>query len=627
LIPFIGVDITHTFAEDAGAEKLLVAWVRCAMGLKSSPYYTARCENRAKRLCMGNPKLEYSGVDLTMPKNQFHWDHVWMNCPGDSHYDSTFPWMAKIDLDGKIATNIHQYIDDNRTTVPTVDESWLAGSQWAKTCSYLGIQDASRKRREAAQKGGAWAGGVAHCDERGVWKLITQERWEKAKSNLAKLDEALKEVEDPNSLSTELDRKMLESFRGFLVYVAQTYTTMRPFLKGLHLTIDGWRPDRDKESWRIADKPLRDKILAVNDEYPSAPKTVRPAARLRQDLDVLLWLTRDESPPPRLTRPETADSIIIIFGDASSDGFGVTDWDQKDVKELIDTDYGTWVPRVAGRSSNFRKLLNLVLKLERLAAEGKLGVGTEVFLFTDNVVAERAFYRGNSSGATLFELIVRMARLEMQGYIFLHVIWVAGTRMQKQETDGLSRADLTSGIMTGKSPLMFAPLNLTVFDRCPEMKAWCGTFFKSPKRSYLSPEGWYHDGFQNGNFIWAPPPAVADVVLELMCESRHIRPWNSHVFVCPALMTAKWRWLLNKVADFIVSIPVGCPIWPHEMHEPLTLAFIFPLVDRKSWILRDSDLVVHLDASVSRMSWEDPDWVGNRMCEFWESGWSIPTMP
>jgi hypothetical protein len=220
-----------------------------------------------------------------------------------------------------------------------------------------------------------------------------------------------------------------------------------------------------------------------------------------------------------------------------------------------------------------------------------------------------------------------MARLEMQGYIFLHVIWVAGTRMQKQGTDGLSRADLTSGIMSGKSPLMYAPLNLTAFDRSPEMKAWFGSYFRSPEWSYLLPEGWYHDGFQNGNFIWAPPPAVANVILELLCESRHIRPWNSHVFVCPALMTAKWRRLLNKVADFIVSIPVGCPIWPHDMHEPLTLAFICPLVDRKPWILRDSDLVVHLDAFVSQVSWEDPDWVGNHMCKFWKSAWSIPTMP
>jgi hypothetical protein len=163
---------------------------------------------------------------------------------------------------------------------------------------------------------------------------------------------------------------------------------------------------------------LHETILAVIDEYPNTPKGVHPEARLRQDLDVLLWLTKDKSPPPQLTRPENADLIRIIFGDVSSDGFGVSDWDQKDLEGLIDMDYGTWVPKVAGQLSNFQELLNLVLKMERLAEEGKLEVGTEVFLFTDNVVLEQAFYRGNSSSATLFELIVRMVRLEMQGFIF-----------------------------------------------------------------------------------------------------------------------------------------------------------------------------------------------------------------
>jgi hypothetical protein len=550
-----------------------------------------------------------------------------MKCPGSSTYDSSLNWMSKIRADGSIATDIHQYIDDNRTTAPTVEEAWLAGSQWAKVCSFLGIQDASRKRREASKKGGAWAGGVAHCDMHGVWKLITQERWDNTKEKLSRLNDDLLKVEDAADPTIDLDRKILESVRGFPVYVAQTYTTLRPFLKGLHLTIDGWRPDRDEESWRVADKSLWDKILALVDEYPDAPKRVLPALRLRQDLDVLLWLTREDHPPPRLVRPENPESIRIIFGDASSDGFGVSDWDQKDPDGFIDTDYGTWVPKVSGQSSNFRELLNLVLKLERLALEGKLGAGTEVFHFTDNVVSERAFYRGNSSSATLFELIVRMARLEMHGYLFLHVIWVAGTRMCEQGTDGLSRADLTSGVMAGKSPLMFAPLDRTGLVRCPELSSWFGEVFASPKWTYLSPEGWHHQGFKNGNFIWAPPPAMADCVLALLCESRHIRPWNSHIFVCPALMTAKWRRLLNKVADLIVSIPVGCPIWPHKMHEPLTLAFICPIIDRQPWVLRESELVVHLDAAVQRVSWQDPDWVGCRIREFWNSAWAIPTMP
>jgi hypothetical protein len=218
LVPFLGVDLTHTFFEEAtGAEKLLVAWVRCTMGLKPSPYYAVQCGNQAKQICLGSPKLEYLGLDPTIPKNQFHWDHVRMNgCPGNACYDSTFPWMAKIRMDEKIATDIHQYIDDNRTTAPTVDKAWLAGSQWAKRCSYLGIQDASWKRREASKKGGAWVGGVAHCDEQGVWKLITQERWDKTKSKLATLDEVLKNVEDPNTPAKELDRKLLERIRGFL---------------------------------------------------------------------------------------------------------------------------------------------------------------------------------------------------------------------------------------------------------------------------------------------------------------------------------------------------------------------------------------------------------------------------
>jgi hypothetical protein len=181
--------------------------------------------------------------------------------------------------------------------------------------------------------------------------------------------------------------------------------------------------------------------------------------------------------------------------------------------------------------------------------------------------------------------------------------------------------------VAGKSPLMFAPVDKTAFVRCSALTSWFERFFVSPRWSYLSPEGWYHQGFKNGNFIWAPPPAVADYVLELLCESRHICPWNSHIFVCPALMTAKWRRLLNKVANLIVSISVGCPIWPHQMHESLTLAFICPIVDRKPWVLRDSELVVHLDASVHRVSWEDPDWVGGRMRKFWNEAWAIPTMP
>jgi hypothetical protein len=46
---------------------------------------------------------------------------------------------------------------------------------------------------------------------------------------------------------TALDRKRLEQIRGFLQYVAQTYTSMTSYMIGFHMTIDSWRKSRDKE--------------------------------------------------------------------------------------------------------------------------------------------------------------------------------------------------------------------------------------------------------------------------------------------------------------------------------------------------------------------------------------------
>jgi hypothetical protein len=37
-----------------------------------------------------------------------------------------------------------------------------------------------------------------------------------------------------------LPQAVLESGCGFLIYITRTYTTMIPYLKGLHLTINCW---------------------------------------------------------------------------------------------------------------------------------------------------------------------------------------------------------------------------------------------------------------------------------------------------------------------------------------------------------------------------------------------------
>ncbi len=54
---------------------------------------------------------------------------------------------------------------------------------------------------------------------------------------------------DPDSEGLNLSS--LERSRGFLVHMQQVYPALTPYLKGLHLTIDSWRDNRDDEGWQM----------------------------------------------------------------------------------------------------------------------------------------------------------------------------------------------------------------------------------------------------------------------------------------------------------------------------------------------------------------------------------------
>lgn len=93
--------------------------------------------------------------------------------------------------------------------------------------------------------------------------------------------------------------------------------------------------------------------------------------------------------------------------------------------------------------------------------------------FTDNRRVEAAFYNGTFTSRKLFELIVRLQGLQMHGDMALHFIHVVGKQMMDQGTDGLSRGSLCEGIMQGKDPLRYIPLNKSVMERQPHpLRAW-----------------------------------------------------------------------------------------------------------------------------------------------------------
>lgn len=134
--------------------------------------------------------------------------------------------------------------------------------------------------------------------------------------------------------------------------------------------------------------------------------------------------------------------------------------------KFVDAKFGNWTFEVSEtNSSNFRESANLVIKLKRLILESRIQTGLEVFVVTDNFVAESTFFKGSAKSPLLPDLIVKLRKLEMEDQLIITFTWLSGKRMIAQGTDGLSRGEFISGAMQGKTFLDFFSLNETAFQR------------------------------------------------------------------------------------------------------------------------------------------------------------------
>jgi hypothetical protein len=253
---YCGVDLSQLFPEliKDGKYSVIGQWMRNAMGLRGSPYCSVQGCLRAKRHIMGDPKEV---------GNPFEWDHIELNLPCSANYDASKPWIMKMRKDGDIASEVVQYVDDVRIIAATRELAWQCSSKMAKGLRFLGLQDAARKRREPSQRPGAWACATVMMDGETVCKGVTKERWVKLQSKIRwigkqlELDDDYSKKADEDmgesnleSIKSSLHFKSLESNVGFIVHVAMTYTSMIPYLKGIYLTLNLWRDNRNEEGWK-----------------------------------------------------------------------------------------------------------------------------------------------------------------------------------------------------------------------------------------------------------------------------------------------------------------------------------------------------------------------------------------
>jgi hypothetical protein len=658
LRPWAGVDLSDVSSaihpSSRATNRTILRWDRSLMGVRSSPFNCVRAYLISEEIIKGDRKAR---------NNPFRWDRVIFNLPGTVKYDPSRPWMYRWDdIDQEIAPFVLSYVDDLRTGSSKGKQdceriTHVAGSK----LNYLGEQDATRKRGEASQEPGAWAGSVIVSKEgEGLYVSISQEKWDKVKRIVDDYDKIIDNARK-RGVPVRVKFKQLEKDTGFLVHVFMTYELLRPYLKGFYLTMNSWRNDRDKDGWKYGKREWEEMAeefwqngerweeMVADNKCASAQDEVQSVPRFEEDIKVLKLMFRSQTPSRRLIRGFEVANVVYGFGDASGAGFG-SSWIAGKVEAnqhgRVHYRFGRWGSESEGESSNFRELRNLVDTLALLAKQGEL-LGVEVFVFTDNSTAEAAFSRGSSSNRKLYEMVKQVKLMEMLSSTRIHIIHVAGKRMIAQGTDGLSRGCLTDGVMLGKEMTSFVPLHLSALDRSQTLLPWLqygsgdGVEYKL---DLLSPEDWYDRGhdiaggtpncdgvwtptYRYGNFVWAPPPCVADQCLEELRRARHKRQRSTLIFVCPKIMSYAWQRQLFRSADVVLQIPAGHVAWEETQYESLLIGFYFPFLQYEPWQLKNSNTLLGMARRLQRMCKVDTGASGLVLRELWQFTRKLQTLP
>lgn len=611
LQPYCGIDVSDLFpllAKKEPGGRLLLKWRRPPMGVKPSPHGATMGGRRLKHEMLGQPHDPY---------NIFGWSHVLLNCPGTPGYRPDEPWISKRRKDGLIAADICDYVDDLRTTAPSSEECWLASSEVGKKCGFYGCQDATRKRRLQSRSPGPWAGGSVKTEGR-LRVDVSQDKWDKTKSKILEVREEYDQAMAPHG-PKKLNYKLLERTVGFLMHVSEPYPTLKPLLTPFYNTLNSWRPGRDDSGF---DKySLRwQKLDESYDPDGDAPEKVSPTREFEWALEGLELMTNSDVPPARQARPTQSATVSYAGGDASKAGYGRASWSP--ASQRVRINIGNWTDPMREQSSNLRELETVIANIEDHHERGDLHEGTEIFLITDNATSEACFYKGTAKSRELYRLMLRLHKIQMAGDVFIHVIWVAGTRMIENGIDGLSRADFSNGVMTGESILDHLPIGQSALERSTTAhKLVLDWLPKSENPVWLEPKDWFTIPFEkDGVFIWTPPPCLADVAVELMAEAQQARPWNTHLFMTPNLMTSRWRKKLGKATDEALTLPFHVTHWPGEtQHERLTLAIAFPLLRRAPWRVKRTNFFKESRSKVRSLPRDDFAHTRNYLLQLWIS--------
>ena len=110
------------------------------------------------------------------------------------------------------------------------------------------------------------------------------------------------------------------------------------------------------------------------------------------------------------------------------------------------------------------------------------------------------------------------------------------------------------------------------------IETWIRAWWGQEELLKLAPDQWFIEAQKGRDCLWMPPPAAALVAVEMLAEAKLKRPDSAHILVIPRLMTHLWRKALRKDAYLFFDVPAGTSLWQTNMHKPLTVFLLLPLV-------------------------------------------------
>ena len=136
--------------------------------------------------------------------------------------------------------------------------------------------------------------------------------------------------------------------------------------------------------------------------------------------------------------------------------------------------------------------------------------------------------------------------------------------------------------MRGIPLIDFILLHLNTFQRFGKLRdCLMDVLSGMEKVTMLSPEGRFTTAHDYGTFVWTPPPASSDVVVEQLSMDRHMRAQGMHIIVVPRLMTGYWRKHLGRATDMYFKL-ANEEVWPLKvMFEPVLIFVCLPLISHR----------------------------------------------